>query len=291
MVVATIVIAAATVINLGVAMAVWHEMKRGGIDTHNLASAANDQATSAKSLASAAISQATNTAQLAASASKQADEARAEADNTARLASAAQTQALELSDGVQETSRLAYATETANTATREAMDTQMRPWIGIENPRDVAVDSEDVRFSLSLVNFGATPAIEVMMQPRFLLLPPKNDTYSVFETYKICENSSKIRSDPEHAVDVTVIFPGRDAMTTVEAVARVPDEFAKIPTVYPTLAGCITYSGPNGGVYYTRVVYYISPYIDGPPPFKPPANQKITIRSRALYDVLEAPPK
>jgi hypothetical protein len=43
-VIATLVIALATVVNLGVAVAMWNEMRKSGTDTHDLAVAANQQA-------------------------------------------------------------------------------------------------------------------------------------------------------------------------------------------------------------------------------------------------------
>jgi len=75
MVISTIFIAAATVVNVGVAYKMWEEMHTGGVDTHDLAAAAKAQAEAAKTIAESSKKQAENIASLLIIAGKQAQAA------------------------------------------------------------------------------------------------------------------------------------------------------------------------------------------------------------------------
>jgi hypothetical protein len=81
MVVATVVIAAATAVNLLVACAMWNEMHKGGVDTH--------------SLAVAAATQATNTHDLAVQAQRQADKMKDVSDAAEKIRKAAENMAVQ----------------------------------------------------------------------------------------------------------------------------------------------------------------------------------------------------
>lgn len=75
MVIATVVIAVATAASLFVSWAMWNEMRKGGIDTHDLAEAAAKQAMSTHDVAERALAQATATNTLAVEAKRSADAA------------------------------------------------------------------------------------------------------------------------------------------------------------------------------------------------------------------------
>jgi hypothetical protein len=114
----------------------WYEMHTSGTDTHDLAVAAGKQADSAKI-------QSENTSKLADAAVKQAN--------------ASTAQVGKLQAGVDETARLAAAAASANKIAQQAIETQTRPWIGIDGeyykPYPIAT------FNLVITNYGPSPAI------------------------------------------------------------------------------------------------------------------------------------
>lgn len=134
MVISTIVIAVATVVNVGVAYRMWVEMHTVGADTHDLAVAAG----------------------------KQADAAKSQANNTAVLARAAVDQVKSLEAGVAETHALASAAkiqaDTAAAANKIALDATTvdeRAWVSVD------VGEKAGNFSVTMRNTGKSPAINV----------------------------------------------------------------------------------------------------------------------------------
>ena len=183
-VIATIFIAVATVVNLGVAIAMWHEMHEGGIDTKNLADAAGRQATNTYNLSTTASTQETDTANLVAAANKEeadfaslAGEAAKQQADTHDLAVAAKAQSESTSEQVTQASRLATDAETANADTKVMTEIHERPWVGIDIGKVTlapAVSSHGAHPADSVVatldysehNYGSSPALRVVTQFR-----------------------------------------------------------------------------------------------------------------------------
>jgi hypothetical protein len=123
MVISTIVIAIATVFNVGVACLMWNEMRAGGVDTHNLAVAAGKQADAAKATADASKSQ---------------------ADNSAKEIVVAGKQAKAAQDSVK--------------AIREQTRLNEQAWIGTSDPKMIGSPPQ---FAIIIKNYGRSPARSV----------------------------------------------------------------------------------------------------------------------------------
>jgi hypothetical protein len=201
-----------------------------------------------------------------------------------KAAKATADQVKELQAGVVQTSRLATTAESANADTRGAMETQTRPWIGIDgDPLDIEPNGPGIRFKLRLINYGQSPAVGVANSPSFALVHSKDYSSRLFDRYNICPQTSKVTDDVQRRGNVDIVFPGVNGIITQNVWAQATE--LSNPTNYNILIGCIVYRGPLGGPYYSRVIYGISEYITGLSPFRPPQDQKVTIRVRAFYDV------
>ena len=250
-VIATLVIAIATVVNLVVARAMWVEMHNSGIDTKNLAAAAKDQATSTHDLAVAAGKQADAAGQQAAA-------AKGQSDNTAKLADAASKQARaavdlvqKLQAGVDQTAKLATAAANANTIAAQAMEAQTRPWIGIDGaPQNVSGSatnnppSANVGFDLTLRNYGQSPAVfsrpTTTANPFAVFGVQVIPRISLFEEHNMCLEADRDIVDLRRTV--TIVSPGVDGVSTQHFSASL---FPPPPIPFGSLIliGCIAYQG------------------------------------------------
>jgi hypothetical protein len=255
MVISTVAIALATVVNLGVAGAMWREMHSGGVETHNLAAAAKDQATSTHDLAAAARTQADE-------ASKQAAAAKSQSDNTEKLATAASKQVTKLQAGVDQTAKLASAAARANDIAKQAMEAQTRPWIGIEGELRLAKtnltnDDITIEFDFKLRNYGQSPATKVAY---VFSLDPSFKGYTALPYQKSdCSDADQrsSASDPSTSSRLQSIFPGDSGATIIHDSAYLKRNNGALAWY---LVGCIAYQGPTGEgtLHHTRVIYAIA---------------------------------
>src|ERR1019366_6300424 len=76
-------------------------------------------------------------------------------------------QVRKLQSGVDQTAKLAKGADTANGIAHEALETQTRPWLGIEGSEAVVVEKNtsqtstgfELTFSINLHNYGHSPAL------------------------------------------------------------------------------------------------------------------------------------
>lgn len=167
------------------------------------------------------------------------------------------------------------AAEDANKIARQAMETQTRPWVGIDgDPFDMQVTESNITFKLNLRNYGQSPALGVSSTPWFVITHTKDFTSRVFDRYTICSRAGS-RAQTQPSGNVEIIFPGKDESVT-QKVYPAPDRNFKLDPSDDslTLVGCIAYLGSLGGPYYTRVVYKI-----------PVKDKTATVAGRPVYDI------
>ena len=107
----------------------------------------------------------------------------------------------------------AYIFQGQLTVARETMESQTRPWIGIEN--DLSGWTSDP-FMVKLRNYGPSPAISDLHNIVFWLIRSGIPTPKLFDSYKICEESARagfaIGGESQFS---SVIFPGVDNATVL----------------------------------------------------------------------------
>lgn len=137
------------------------EMHDGGVDTHNLAKSAGDQATWTQRLATSANTESGHMKDLA-------DHMKDQADRTKDLSDRALSQ-------TKATNRLAAATEKAN---NNAIEND-RPWVGIALRIDVPEAGKIPTIDASMINTGKRPAKITLMELNggFYTIFPKNPPY------------------------------------------------------------------------------------------------------------------
>ncbi|HKW65460.1 MAG TPA: hypothetical protein VJN89_23115 [Candidatus Acidoferrum sp.] len=223
------------------------EMKSGSGDTHELAVAAGKQADAAKT-------QSENTIKLAVAAKKQAD--------------AAADQVKKLQAGVQETSRLASAAQDANGISKQAMENQTRPWIGIEGDpqltsfRITPAGILRMTFDFVVRNYGQSPAI-LAGTPHFILsdlVKPEPRMWVVNGKQDVCDYGEPLPGGPRGAPRFPQpVFQGSASIhhIFVDQTLTAQDPPFSDLQLYTFLSGCIVYSGTIGGPYKTRVIYRV----------------------------------
>jgi len=189
MVIATVVIAAATVVNLLVAAAMWKEMHSGGIDTHNLAVAAATQTTNTHDLAVAAKTQAEKMKSMSDAAENMVVQEQRIADNAMRAIDLTTKQSKDALDA------------TVNNFRR-----QQRAWIAPTNAYFTSEIAKGAPLSWEVQyrNTGKSPALDVHPIYTIQQVPGskfEDNTFNEFIEADEASNSCK-RLEPKPGSDV-----------------------------------------------------------------------------------------
>jgi hypothetical protein len=180
-----------------------------------------------------------------------------------------------------QTKRLADDTEKASADTKTLAETQTRPWVGIDGfPSDISVNGNGtgIDFTIRLIDYGQSPAIAVLRNPRFVLVHARSVGDELFENNDVCAQGGKGKLFMENSLQnsrrTDFVAPGISGVTP-QPVSAAPAEGARLDQS-THLIGCIVYRSPAGNTYYTRVGYYltVTPTDHGP---------SFSIDTRAFY--------
>jgi hypothetical protein len=259
------------------AIAQCHEMQTGGIDTHNLAIAAQRQAAAMQSLATAtgnlkdsALAQALAAGTEATAMDKLRLAGEAQAKASAALANAGAIQAASTRDLAANSALQVKAIQAGadiDKAHSHVMEAEQRPWLyasAISLDRQPGYDINGLSISLryEIVNSGHLPASHVSLNIVAYPFQPFNDMrkYEGLER-QVCNFPDKFW----HAS----IFPGQSPSSmgvgTTLRYADIKSAIAQyhVPVTFitPFLATCLIYQDPIGAVHHTPYLLWV--FADG----------------------------